>query len=336
MANFSENNVRHLYVLGDVNLSTSGNTFIDRDVNPTLIGDLGIKAGANGEFYFNYVSPNGDLGGSTIVRSLIVDPKKVNYSTAKMPAFRNTQTVEVDIPTSIAGGVPIVGQDYILRFIFYNLGIGGQECQYLKESGAYRVRLGNTKENVFDALVDLAKKNFAREPYPLVTIVKTGTGSTAKLVITGVEQPWVLGHKQGDPIPFKVECVPVYDSGSNVHIAWGEVTDVTPATASATSIFNGKTIADMEWCYLGERADHRRGYDYPDNFITKRVADPTKKYDTVDLDGYFAGDKEDVQKSRFCLSFACIDKVAVPSALDSVAEQLKDDLETLGLKVITD
>jgi hypothetical protein len=305
-------------------------------VDPTIIGDLGIKVGANGEFYFNYVSPNGDLDQPTIVRSLLVDPKRVNYCTAKMPAFRNVQTVEVNIPTTIASGIPIAGQDYILRFIFYGLHIGGQECQYLKESGAYRVRAGDSVDTVLDKLVDLAKKNFLREPYPLIEIAKTGTVATAKIVIKGVEQPWVLGHKQGDPITFKVECVPVFNSTSAVYEPWGEVKDVTAATASAASIFNGKTIADMEWFYLGERADHRRGYDYPDNFITKKVADPKSKYDTVDLDGYFAGDKEDVQKSRFCLSFACIDTAAVPAALDDVAEQLKADLESLGINVITD
>jgi hypothetical protein len=307
-------------------------TFINKTLNPDVIGDLSIRRGLNGDFWFNYLSPNGDLGNTTIVRSPIINASKVNYCKVGLPAFRNPQTAKVTIPTAINGGQPLVGEDYILRFIFYNLGIGGQECQYLKESGAYRARLGDTVNDVFNKLVDLARKNFLREPYPLVTFLAPGDsgGVSGQITITAVEQPWVLGHKQGIPIPFKVECVPVMDKSSNVYIPWGEVTDMTSQVYSPSSIINGKTIADMEWFYLGERADHRRGYDYPDNFITKYVANPAMPYDTLDLDFYLCGDKEDVQKSRACVSIA-INNLQLPDFYDlcPIMDQLRKDMVTI-------
>lgn len=323
-------------MLGDFAITPGSASFIGRNIatDPLIVGNFSLLKSVDGrEVFFNYVSPNGDDGLPTIVRSPLVRVDKVNYATVKLAAYRNPQQVTVTIPATINGGNPIVGQDYILRFVFYGLGIGGQELQYVKEGGAYRVRQGDTAAVVLQTLVSLANVNFLREPTKMVDIAY----STNSIVVTGVEQPWVLGKKQGDPLQFKVECVPVYDSASNVEIPWGLVTDTTATGISTATVFNGNTIADMEWFYVGGRADHQRQWVYPDDFQTKYVANASFGYDTVDLDFYFSGDSEDVQRSRIALSLACkndkINKTAGTIALGNIATQLTTDLQTLGITV---
>lgn len=335
MANFSENNVRHLYVLGS---TVSGSaTFIDKAITTSVLGDLSIKTGVEGDLFFHHVSPNGDLGNPTIVRSPLINLGKINRCVVKKPAYRNIQTVEIGFNPAVNAGLPVIGQDYILRFVFYNLGIGGQEVQYIKEGGAYRAKTGDSAGKILTELLALAKLNFLREPYPLVDLSLDSSSTPTKLIVKAVEQPWVLGHKQGAPVQFKIEGVPVHDSASGAWLPWSISTDVTSSAIASTSIFNGKTIADMEWFYLGERADHRRGYDYPDNFQTKYLANASLKYDTLDLDFYFSGDKEDVQKSRACVSIASPNEKSVTQgalALGTIALQLVEDLESLGITVI--
>jgi hypothetical protein len=349
MANFSENSTRHFYVLGS-GVTVPKSTFIEGSSGKVLDinvpGDLAIctlEPGTGTEMFFKYVSPNGDNGANTIVRSPLIPLSKVNYVTIRKPVYRDLQTYQVILDPLVNGGNPVVGQDYILRFVFYGLAIGGQEVQYIKEGGAYRVRTGDTASTVYKALIDLAILNFSREPYPLVEFGPAGA-TPANITVTAVEQPWVLGKRQGTPLQFKVECVPIRDAGANLEIPWGVVTDVTLAgdKPTATSIFNGKVIADMEWFYVGGRADHQRQWTYPDNFDTRYVAESSLKYDTVDIDFYFSGDNEDVQKSRIVLSLALPNKVTSsvyttksPYGIDTLAKTLVSDFATLGFTNVT-
>ena len=333
--------------------------------------------------------------------------------------------LEVTFDSLINSGDPIVGQDYILRFTFFGLGLGGFENQYIKEGGAYRVKTGNTAANVYEALADLIKVNFSREAYPLINIGLNGTAATAKMttnsgvtvtakeigtagnnlkfavasvsadtpgvtvstvsgvttitasltaaaktigdlktlvesntnlvtikgtaatdvlaettavaledgtstgiVIEEVPQPWVLGKRQADQINFAVHTVPINVDGSQ--IPWGIIKDTT-STNTVNQVTNGKMTADMEWFYIGERADQFRGVGYPDNFETKYLANPSKTYNFIDIQFYYSGDAEDVQRSKKMLTIAIPTDATVGA--DTLTETLIADLTTAGVTV---
>ena len=314
MANFSEDQVRQLYVVKSKATTFDGTT---------PAGALAVK-GTPEDVFFNYQTPNGENGGSTVVRSDLVPLKNVEYAVATKPKSRPLQKVEITLDGTLNSGNPIVGQEYILRFTFYNLGMGGPENQYIKNGGAYRVKTGDTVQSVLTALKDLAIKNFSREAYPLVNITITGTGATTKLVVEEVSQPWVRGKRQAAQVPFAVNTVPVNINGGQY--PWGTVTDVTKANTNVVK--NGREAADMEWFYIGERADQFRGMGYPDNFETIYLADPTKEYSFIDIHYFYAGDAEDVQKSKKYIT------LAIPNDSTYTAAALVTDLTTAGVTVI--
>lgn len=314
MANFSEDQVRQLYVV-----KSKATTFD----TTTPAGALAVK-GTLEDAYFIYQTPNGDNGNATAVRSDLIPLKNVEYAVATQPKSRPLQKVEITLDETLNGGNPIVGQEYILRFTFYNLGMGGPENQYIKNGGAYRVKTGDTVATVLTALKDLAIKNFSREAYPMATFTITGTGATTKLVVEEVPQPWVRGKRQAAPIPFAVNTVPVNIDGGQY--PWGKVTDVTKANTNVVK--NGRIVADMEYFYIGERADQFRGVGYPDNFETVYLADPTKEYSFIDIHYFYAGDAEDVQKSKKYIT------LAIPNDSTYTAATLVTDLTTAGVTVV--
>ena len=112
-------------------------------------------------------------------------------------------------------------------------------------------------------------------------------------------------------------------------VPWGTVTDDT-ANGSVT-INNGKRVADMEWFYIGERADQFRGVGYPDNFETKYLANPSKTYDFIDIQYYYSGDAEDVQRSKKMITLAIPTDAMVDS--DTLTETLIADISLAGVTV---
>lgn len=415
MANFSEDQVRQFYVV------TSKATTI---TNNSAAGAIKVRSSAE-DLWFEYASPNGEHGGVGVVRSDLINKKKIDYVTASPARVRNLRRLEVTFDPLINSGAPIVGQDYILRFTFFGLGLGGFENQYIKEGGAYRVKTGNTAANVYEALADLIKVNFSREAYPLIkvslkgdaatatmttnsgvtvtakevgtagnklkfaiasvsattpgvtvstssgvttitasltaaaktigdlkTLVESATdlvtitgtaatavsaettavalegGTTTGIIIEEVPQPWVLGKRQADQVHFVLHTVPINVDGSQV--PWGVITDTT-STNTGNQVTNGKMVADMEWFYIGERADQFRGVGYPDNFETKYLADPSKTYDFIDIQFYYSGDAEDVQRSKKMITLAIPTDAMVDS--DTLTETLIADITSAGVTV---
>lgn len=310
MATFSQDQVRQFYI------ATSKATTLDAS---SPVGALKLSGTAT-DLFFNYVSPNGDNGGSTIVRSDLINIKKIDSVVATKAKSRKLKKVKVSLDPSINSGNPVVGQDYIIRFTFFGLGIGGQENQYVKTGGAYRAKTGDTPTTLMAALKALCDKNFSRETDKYVSITATG----ADLFIEELPQPWVLGKRQADQVSFVVNLVPI-DTDSH-SAPWGIATDVT--ASNTNTIKNGRMTADMEWFYLGNRADIFRGHGYPDNFESKYVADPTKEYDYLDIAFHYSGDAEDIQKSKKQLT------IAIPTDSTYKMADLVTEIEALGIDVV--
>ncbi len=311
MANFSTDQVRQLYTVLTKGTSPLANT--------AAAGTVAIKYNEE-DVWFEYVTPNGNFGNNGVVRSDLINKKNVELVVATPPKSRPLKRQVVSLDPNINGGAPVVGQEYILRYTFYNIGMGGPENQYIKNGGAYRVKTGDTAATLMAALKALSDKNFSREAYPYVTT--TVSGNT--LVIEEYPQPWVLGKKQAGMVDFQVQTVPIVTDGG--YYPWGVVTDTTATNDNVVT--NGKTTADMEWFYYGERGDYFRQAGWPDNFDAKYLVDPSKEYNFVDIQYFYAGDTEDVQKSKKYIT------LAIPTDSTYTVATVITDLEAAGLTVV--
>lgn len=150
---------------------------------------------------------------------------------------------------------------------------------------------------------NIADLNAALAAAGINAIVLSGTAPAADVTVaaaivgTGIsieeiEQPWVLGTKSSSPLKFKVETDQITASGLTV--LWGVVTKV----ASTTVVGNGKVTADMEYFYMGERADLYRNVGFPKVVPTAYLVDASQEYNFVDVDYFYAGEGNEVQHSE--------------------------------------
>lgn len=280
------------------------------DASP--VGALRLNSNAE-DVWFEYMSPNGGYnGGAGPVRSDLIHKGCIDYIKITPAKPRKLKRLVVSLNPDINNGDPVVGQEYILRFRFYGLGVGGNDIQLPFFGGSYRVQEGDTGAEVMTALKAMIDLNTQRNPNPYITA--TVSGNT--LVIEESLQPWVRGKKEGAQVNFTVETPMVLYNGG--YFNWGQVEDTT--ATNDNEIGNGRIVADMEWFYLGERGDEYRDYGYPMNFDTVYLADSTKQYQFVEIQHYYRGDAEDIQHSKKWLT------LAVPTDGAYTAAQLATDL----------
>lgn len=328
MATFSTNQARHLYV---------AKAFKTPSVLKTdTAGAIAVKAdNAKNHVYFEY------KGAANLMRSDLITINNIMYAKAtsadKMARKLKSYTIALD--STINGGEPAVGKDYILRLIFSQY-VGMSDADQYFKYGMVHTYAGMTVDKFYKELAVSLAKNFSRELVPLVkievhsaaTVNKEGFDSNGYMVvnpntvdngksditnpyfaadtlvtdidsirITEVEQPWRLGVKAQVPVYFTVQPVTVNIDGDER--LWATVTETTNGT-----IGNGKTIADMEYFYLGERGDAYRNVGFPNNFDITYLVDPSKEYHTLDIHYAYVGSNEAVQKSEKDLTIVCDNK----------------------------
>ena len=260
MATFSSNSVRQLFVVN----STSGGA-AGQYVSTTKTSD--------NEMYLKFINANTQTVSSPLIPiSAIKSVKGVAYA----PKVLKKDTITFD--------TPVVGQTYTLRIVFRNWGSGSSENQYFKNVGSYKAKTGDTQENLVDALIASAAINFAREPIQLLTFAKTGSTTTAKLVITEVAQPFVRGKQQGRPLNYYIQFVHITDATGSENVSWGTLAvGATGQYAGYAGQGTANLAADQEYFYLGERGDKYRQVGYPYTFDTTYLVDQLKVYDTIDI-----------------------------------------------------
>ena len=276
----------------------------------TDLGDIVVKATPDkSAIYFQHKGAGG------IVRSDLIEVKNILWGkTTKakdMAKKLKVATVTLDSTvnggTTIAGGT-IAGEDYILRIAFTGyVGVSPEDSQYWKYGVVHATNDMTTSDFYKQMALSLAK-NMSREAVKLVKITlsdgtevlpttkaDTLTGTYTNLVITEVEQDWVLGTKQQKALTFDVVPTEVgIPNGSlTVPVKWGNV-----AVSAGDPIKNGKLMADYEYFHMGERGDQYRMVNFPDYVPTKYLVDPSKEYDTIALHYSYIGSNESVQKSE--------------------------------------
>lgn len=297
MATFSTNQVRQLYVAKVLKIS--------HVLASDAAGSIAVKSDtAKNHLYFEY------KGADNLMRSDLIDIKNILYAKATDAdaMAHELKPVTVTLDTSVNGGSPVAGQDYILRIVFKQYVGMSDEDQYFKY-GMVHAYAGMTASDFYKKLALSLVKNFSREVTPLVKFTLTNSDDKAvpvdattkessltetytALVIDEVEQPWRLGVMEQTPVYFTVQPTTVLVSGDER--IWGTVTD----NEDAGTIDNGKKIADLEYFCMGERGDIYRGVGFPNNIPTTYLVDPTAKYNVIDIHYAYVGSNESVQKSE--------------------------------------
>lgn len=314
MATFSTNQVRHLYVANAyaASVTASSNTGTISAVADTSKNHL----------YFGY------KGADNLMRSDLITTKNIIHAKAtdadKLATYLKSVTVALD--SSVNGGAPLAGQDYILRIAFRQY-IGMSDTDQYFKYGMVHAYTGLTASNFYKTLALSLVKNFSRELYPLVSFqLKTAsstvdvttstteaslTGTYTGVIINEVEQEWVLGTKEQVPVYFEVQPGTItVDSDSRI---WGTVTVNSPIG----TIINGKKIADLEYFTLGDRGDIYRKVGFPNYIPTTYLVDPTKKYNVIDIHYSYVGDNESVQKSEKTITIV-VPKVGATNSVSNV------------------
>lgn len=273
MSVFSTNQNRQFYVAESV---------VDTVNESSKAGDITVKVLAKNsvdkEFYFLV------KGADTVLKSDLIPVKNLNYikSIAASEMVRPLKFVLVSLNTDVNEGKPVVGQDYILRINFRQFYGMSDGDQYFKDVAVRATSaMKDDTSKFYTKMLETLNKSFSREvgatadsnPYLKFEVTTDG------LLITEKEQEWSLGLEAQEPVIFDIAETTIYVDG--VDEVWLTKTDKTDkATAS---VKNGKSIADLEWFYMGERGDQYRYVGYPNYIPTKYLVDPDKEYDVLEV-----------------------------------------------------
>ena len=277
MANFSVNQCHHLYLISGYNASVTDASAVGTIGAIKSIDDIRGK-----EVMFNY------KGVESVLPSDFIQIQNIGYAKAVPASDMVTvmKKVKVALKSDVAGGEVVSGQDYVLSINFKNFFSSGDASQYFKDAAVHGTT-GMTATQFYAKMADSLNAAFSREPgatkttNPYVKFTSDANG----LYIEEKPQEWALGTKKARRIMFDVFCSTIYTGGDD--LVWGEVTDVTPAKASAevgtNAIGNGQQIADLEWFCMGERGDQYRNVGWPHVIPTKYLVDPTQQYHVLEL-----------------------------------------------------
>ena len=314
MATFSTNQSRQLYVATQV-----------KDPNSATLNEVGaikFKNDAAHEYIWaEYMGAGGITASDKIKVSNIVSAKATKGEKMRTPLNRYKVVLNGDVSA---------GQDYMLRIVFDHFIGMTEEHQYLK----YGLVHGTSSMNAdafYKTLAISIAKNMSRELNDLCKVYAHSTAATQGkfdseglvevkdnftvdggtagrtnnwddgsktvtdidyILLEEVGQPYIKGKMKAEKIPFKIYPGTIINSDSD-EVIWGTVTE----EKSVNYIKSSYAIADLEYFCMGERGDQYRGIGYPNNIETQYLVDTSKEYDTLDIQYYYAGNAEDIQKS---------------------------------------
>lgn len=269
MAVFSTNQNRQLFVVDSI-----------VDTTPSALGETYMKLiNDDKEVYYQHYGAGG------LTRTDIIPIVSIKSCTLTSPEDMVTylKTATVTLNSDVNDGAPVAGQDYILRIYIHNyLAIGDENIT--SKYGVVHATVGMTAAEFYEKLAESLTKNFSREVTQLLSFEATDSG----VVITEVEQPWILGTYAQESVNFTVMATTIEYNGYDV--VWAETDDNGYITVSnsETSIPNSKKIADLEYFCHGERGDQYRNVGFPNVIHTKYEVDPTNETGYYVLDIHYS------------------------------------------------
>lgn len=317
MAVFSVNQVNQFYV---ANATTTGKLTGTEEV-----GTISLRTTADGDLYFSY---NGAGG---LIRSDLINKNNIIWANAKNASasavhHRVYSIAFGDVPKDLDGDKIINESDVALIFDFHNYMIDSDEDQYQQivtfkkkptDEEAAKAIYKTFNKNGVDPAVDVyvdGKKVIAVAGETVTYATAATDGIPAKgLVVAGAVPAWRRGIMSYKPANFNIRAIETKDVASNFSMNLGSAfeTDFNPegkstfidgyVTVTREEDFltgNGQNIADMEYFFMGSRADLYRGVNWPNNIETTYLVDPTKEYHTLQIHFAFTDTGVAVQKSE--------------------------------------
>ncbi len=297
MAIYNVNQNRQFYVAKKFNsIPESG-----KGVEPVDEGDLSLFAvSKNGEkqIFFKH------KGRAGLTRTDLIDVDKICYAkmTKNTAMQRKLKRATVTLDPDINGGLPIPGQDYILRLQINNFFSPGDASVYIKSNAVRATKEMNGNALLFyKAMVKSLKNNFSRETQATglellnFEVATDGAGIT---ISETKNQPWRLGVLSQETINFEVIPTTIRNDGEDV--VWGTVTWDTVKDSEGVEeyIGNGTQIADLEYFCQAERGDMFRNMGWPNNIDVKYMVDSSKEYHVLDIHYYYSGNGVQSHKSE--------------------------------------
>lgn len=292
----------------------------------TNVGDIDVKSQGN-DLYFNFVNADGE-----VMRTDLIDKGKIMSITvtpAAKQARKSKATFVVLDPNAKADtnddNTPnlIGGQDYMLNITIPQMYYKSDQVRGFKY-GVVHATNSMSDSDFYKKMALSLVANMSREAWPILKVYLTtatsasnvtfGTNTTlvteqstetslngtyTAIVIDEAEQAWNLGRMTQEPVFYEAKSDEILVSGD--YMKWGVETEFVGDTTTE----NGKKIAEMEWFYHGERGDIYREAAWPNNWPNHMMADPTKKYDTIDIHYYWNGANHAIQKSEKDITIAC-------------------------------
>lgn len=302
MANFSINQVRHLYVVTAVKKGTG---LLESD----KVGSILLKQIEDGTInyeYYQYMSPAGIVRSDLINVDNVISSKVTKSEALRHKLYRVLLTLDDSVSSAI-----VAGQEYITRIAFRQyIGLGEEDQNF--KYGFVKATSNMSVSDFYKKMAISIANNVSKDTTPLVTVyLKTSdsevkvapktkestlNGTYTGIIIEEAEQAWELGTMPQEFIKFTVQPTDIIIAGDEY--IWGKVTKETPVNF----VKNGHNIADLEYFCMGARGDHYRMMGYPNIVKTKYLVDPDKEYDVMDIHYYFSDSNESVQKSERTLT----------------------------------
>lgn len=302
MANFSINQVRHLYVVTAVKKGTG---LLESD----KVGSIFLKQIEDGTInyeYYQYMSPAGIVRSDLINVDNVISSKVTKSEALRHKLYRVLLTLDDSVSSAI-----VAGQEYITRIAFRQyIGLGEEDQNF--KYGFVKATSNMSVSDFYKKMAISIANNVSKDTTPLVTVyLKTSdsevkvapktkestlNGTYTGIIIEEAEQAWELGTMPQEFIKFTVQPTDIIIAGDEY--IWGKVTKETPVNF----VKNGHNIADLEYFCMGARGDHYRMMGYPNIVKTKYLVDPDKEYDVMDIHYYFSDSNESVQKSERTLT----------------------------------
>ena len=346
---YPTNQNRHLYVINAYNENVTNSSAAG------TIGGVQVTDGFLGkELHFLY------RGAAQIGKSDNIQVQNISYIKALTPEEMRIplKQVELTLDSTVNGGAPIAGQDYVLRIQFRQFHGMSDSDIYIKDAAVHAVS-GMSASTFYKKMVEALNLAFSREvgasktsnPYLTFTApLKGGSGAdkddATKIVITEKPQEWSLGIKKEERVLFDVFPTTVYDNADDV--IWGTVENTTPPTkvvdteseedpqplianpaldvsgADQNALGNGQRIADLEWFCMGERGDQYRMVGWPKFIPTTYMVNPSAEYYVLELHHAFTDTGVNSYRSEKDITFVSTSKTAISNFLEAIKDALEE------------
>lgn len=323
----SINQVRHFYYLEDFTTVISASNANVRGPEPNVFSILD-EAGIPSDLFVKSIDNTID-GNQT--RSTLIPIKNILSVSSRAAAdmVHKLKVVKITLDSTVNGGAPVAGQDYILNIMLRNYVGLGEEDTYLK-FGLAHAYSGMTAAQFYAVMALSLAKNIGREAATPFSVMLGITGdlttdtaavpveSNSKLsslteaytciYLVEAAQPWILGVMPEQYIGIYPTCNNITVDGSEVQ--WATIASSYPGkTAKLPNIIleipNSQNVADLEYFCAGAKGDDYRMMGYPNVIRTTYSIDPTTAgYDLIDIHYYDDLDNQSVQKSEKTVTIA--------------------------------